>query len=345
MVALPVAAQDGQQPSGSQGITEDMLVVAPDLYTRAVDAFNAQDYEKAVLDASIFILLNPTYARAYYLRALSYESLQQSDNALADLGRAIDHAPTPDFEAVAHVVRANIYMDQEDSASALEELNAAIEAAPDMPEPYFARAQIYASQERFDDALADYNRVIELAPNTAQVYQDRGSINYQLGNYQDAVDDYTHAIQNDSQNAGLYLGRGAAYTGSGDSAAAAADFLQWIRLTSTNVNQDHQLTIGQSIQVDLQDGLVYVMPFQATAGQVLNIEATRGPNVEADPIMVLVDSQGNALVGDDDSGGDLNAAIRDYTIPADGVYALLVSHSGGGSSGAVVVKLGLSASP
>jgi tetratricopeptide (TPR) repeat protein len=333
---MPVVAQDG----GPQ-ITEDMLLVAPELFARATDAFQAEDYEQAVLNASMFIFLNPTYSPAYYVRALSYQSLEQPENALADLEQALEYAPTVEAEAEHHLVTADIYIQQEDFESALDEIAAAIEANPEMPNAYFSRARLYASQERFEDALDDYNQVIALAPDFLQAYQERGIVNHRLGNYNDAVEDFTLVLQADPQSAGTYLSRGTSNNEAGNDADAAFDFFQWIRLTATTINEDYQLVIGQSIQLDMSEGLLYAIPFSATVGQVINIEATRAPDAEVDPLLVLMDEQGTPLAGSDDIELDFNAAIMDYTIPANGLYVILLSHSGGGADGQIVVKLEL----
>jgi tetratricopeptide (TPR) repeat protein len=334
LLVVPVVAQD------TGGITEGMLLVAPELFDRAITAFEAQDYEQAVLDASMVILLNPTYSRAYLLRALSYLSLEQPDNALADLEIAIEHAPSVEFESALRLTRADIYIQQENWDLALDELDSAIEISPETPDAYVMRARVYALQERYEDALADYDQAITLAPDFLDAYLDRARLHRDMGNYEEALDDYTHLVENAPQNAPLYLERGTVYKEAGSDAEAATDFLQWIRSISTTINDDHQLVIGESIQLELEEGLVYLVPFQATQGQVVNIEATRAPDAEADPLLVLMTAEeGEPLAGDDDSGGDLNAAILNYTIPQDGVYAIVLSHSGGGAAGSVVLKL------
>jgi tetratricopeptide (TPR) repeat protein len=334
MLVLPVTAQD------AGGLTEDMLLVAPDLFSRAVTAYQSEDYEQAVLDSSLFILLNPTYYRAYFLRALSYLSLEQPDNALADLAVAIEHAPDEQFESALRLTRADIYVQEENWDSALEELASAIAVAPEAPDAYYMRAGVYELQERYDDALEDYDQAITLAPDFLDAYLGRARLNRELGNYEDALDDYTHLVENSSQNAPFYLERGAVYSESGSDREAGADLLQWVRSISVNVNEDHQLAIGQSVQLELEEGLVYFVPFQANAGQIINIEATTAPDAEVDPLLVLLNGDDGApLAGDDDSGGDFNAAILDYNIPADGVYAVVLTHSGGGTTGPVVLKL------
>jgi len=62
-----------------------------------------------------------------------------------------------------------------------------------------------------------------------------------------------------------------------------------------------------------------------------------------DPIFVLIGPDGDAITADDDGGiGDeetLNAAVREFELPENGTYLLVVSHAGGGSYGEVKVKV------
>jgi tetratricopeptide (TPR) repeat protein len=204
------------------------------------------------------------------------------------------------------------------------------------------RANVNILQERYEDALTDFNRVLELAPTTYEAVLGRAQVHTELENYEEAASDYSTLIEVEPQNAQLYLARGAVYSQSGSDAEAGADFMQWMFSSNPQVNQDFQVVIGQSIELELREGQVYAVPFEATADQVINIEATGEPGAQIDPLIVLVQLGGDAptpIAGDDDSGGDFNAAILDFTIPVDGVYAVLVGYSGGGSEGSVVLKL------
>jgi hypothetical protein len=53
-----------------------------------------------------------------------------------------------------------------------------------------------------------------------------------------------------------------------------------------------------------------------------------------DPLIALLDPQGNPIAGDDDfgaaTGGEVDAEITDFILPATGSYTLLVSHAEGG---------------
>lgn len=83
-------------------------------------------------------------------------------------------------------------------------------------------------------------------------------------------------------------------------------------------NTSERLTtaIGDTLTVDIVTRHAYRITFEANAGQVLTLSATTDQE-EVDPIMVLLNADGETLTGDDDGGG-LNALIADYTVPTDG---------------------------
>jgi hypothetical protein len=88
------------------------------------------------------------------------------------------------------------------------------------------------------------------------------------------------------------------------------------------------------------DGRVYTLPISVQAGQIVDIIAS-SPNDRADPLIVLVGADGTtALAGNDDETiGEFTAAIHNFSIPTNGTYMLLVTHSDGGYQGTVDVNL------
>src|SRR5690606_6188249 len=88
---LPVTAQDAaQQP-------DQPSVLLPNVFDRAITRFDAQDYEGALRDYSLFLLFNPTSISAYYWRGMSHYALEDYDRALFDVERAIT-MNSPDFQ-------------------------------------------------------------------------------------------------------------------------------------------------------------------------------------------------------------------------------------------------------
>jgi tetratricopeptide (TPR) repeat protein len=349
-------------------------VLAPEIYQRAGQAFNSQDYQKAITDYSLFILLNPTFSMAYYDRGQSYIQLNDLDAALADFTRALElPSPSPQFTAGVYWLRSAILFEQSKIEDALADLDQAIVVAPREAEGYFRRGQIYAAQERYEEALEDFNQGITLAPNVPNLYELRGQVHQQLENYDAAVTDFSSAIELDPNNArvyseraavreqqgqfdtalkdlntaiqlqpdssGLYLQRGALHNKMENLESAAADYFQWVINVATDETSGLRLRPGESQVVQMRQGLIYTLGFEGRAGQTISVSAVARPGRSTDPLLVILDPDQNPLAADDDSGGFFNAVIRDFVLPKDGVYLVVLGHAGGGSDGPVRVLL------
>ncbi len=375
-IALPARAQQGDTaPTDSD--SSPTVIVAPELFRQAGEAAQAGNYQRALLDYSLFILFNPTDSQGYYARALTYQLVEKPDASLDDLEQAIAFAPAiPEYTARVYLNRASLLLDQNEIDAALDDLDTSLGLAPDQPDTLLTRASVYAFQERYEDALEDYNRVIALVPEDTRAYSQRGVLNMRLGNLDAALTDLSRAIdinpengdtyinralvynlQDDfdnaltdldsaldlnPQNVGLYVFRGAVNTRANHPVDAATDYLQW--MDTTNIRQitpTEDTPLNQPFVIDMGQGWVYNFMFEAEEGQVLNVIANRLDNAEADPLLVLVNEERAALVADDDSGGDMNAAIYNYVIPEDGEYTVILGHALGGASGQVGVLVGL----
>ncbi|MBI5671102.1 MAG: tetratricopeptide repeat protein [Chloroflexi bacterium] len=367
IAALPARAQQ----TGGQRLP----LPGADAFERAQAALQAGDFEDAVLQASLFVLVNPTYSRGYYLRGVAYAQLGDAERALDDLDRALRY-PAPDaaFTASLYNIRSIIHAQMGETAAALDDLSAAIEATPDDAALYGARATLYGAQGELDKALADYNRALELDATATAAYTGRALVYLRQDKLAAALEDYNHALEQnpddveslarrasiylrqedfelalaDASHAidlqpdapALYLTRGAAYNGLGQHAAAAADFHEWLeRIGQQTATYQGKLNPGESVVAPLAAGKVYRFPFEAQAGQTLRLSATAREGAATDPLIVLLDAQGNPVAADDDSGGGMNARIDAYAAPESGTYTLLVGHAGGSPDGPVRVLL------
>jgi tetratricopeptide (TPR) repeat protein len=309
-LAFPVFGQ--QQSQSSQQQQPTLPVIGGDLFTKGGDALQNQDYQGAVLDFSLFILLNPTFSPAYFGRAQGYLNLNQYDSALHDANQAITSASSTSSAQYG----ANLYG---------------------------LRGDIFQAQQRFDDALKDYTQSITLSPSV-QSLANRALIYAAQNNYPAALDDFTSAINLNSGSPALHVYRGYINTKLNNLQAAAADYLDFFTLIQTNQPDSNELAPGQLVSFQMDRGIVHRFHFKAKAGQLLSAIATPRSG-DVDPLMVLTDASGHALIGDDDSGGNNGALITDYPIPADGDYLLVVSHSLGGFTGQMAVGIQLTDKP
>lgn len=377
VTVIPVYAQDttsAQNQTGQDGQSIP-IVTGLDIYQRAGSAFDAENYEKAITDYSLFILLNPTVGEGYFQRAQSYLQLDNLDAALVDLSRTLELPPaSPDAAAQAYMMRAAIYIEQEQPDAALADLDAAVETAPESADALYRRARLLLAQEKYEPALTDLNEVVRLAPDFPDAYYFRALIQTQLEAYDAAIEDYSHlidvtpddpssyagradlyirqeayddalsdlneALRIDPTIGGWYLQRGMVNNQLGNLEDAAADYLEWVRgVRQGELNTDVALRPGESQVLTLQTGLVYAMQFEGKAGQQVSLSASARSGGSLDPLVLIMDEAGRALVADDDGGGNFDAAIKDFTLPADGLYIAVLSHAGGGSDGPVRLLL------
>ncbi len=304
--AIPVFAQQSSQQSAPP------LSVATDLLQQGGDYLNNQQYDKAVLDLSLFIMLNPTYSPGYYTRAQSYIGMNDYAHALEDVDQAIDTAGT-------------------------------IATADYAAELYSLRGEIDQQQKNMGDALKDYTQSITIKPNE-NALANRGILYLSQQNFQSALSDFNDAIQLDPSSPALYAYRGLIHTQMNDPKSSGADYLQFFSLIKSGSVQSGQIQSGGSVNLNMDQGVIYQLQFSANAGQYISaIAAPRTGNV--DPLMVLIDGQGNPLYGDDDSASNNGALILNYQATANGNYSLIVGHSLGGSQGSIVVQLQVSDTP
>jgi hypothetical protein len=88
---------------------------------------------------------------------------------------------------------------------------------------------------------------------------------------------------------------------------------------------DYGETIAGELTEDAQTG---TFTFVGSEGDVVNIALD---SAEFDPKVELFGPDGTPLAADDDSGPDLNALIRDFVLPTDGEYTIVVDGFRGAS--------------
>lgn len=306
-LALPASAQDSTTTTNPQP-----NLIAPEIYARAGAALDAQDYETALRDYSLFIYLNPTYSIAYYERAYGYIGLNDIDAALND---------------VSHAIRLS-------AGVMTPEFNAAL---------YALRGDIETQQQQYEAAVADYTSALNLAA-TASTYFSRGIVYAEQNDYAAALDDLSAAIELDATNPGYYLLRGQVSAKNGDTQAAGTDYMRFFSVIQPQPTENNVLQSGSGVILPMARAVVHQIPFRAKAGQYVSARAD-GDAQTIDPLLVLVAPDGTVLAGDDDAGGGLSSLIVNVQVETDGEYMLVLGHAAGGFTGNVQVRLLVSDDP
>ena len=123
--------------------------------TRAINSGGLHDHDLAV---------------EYYNRGIKYASKGDYDRAIVDYTEAIRLDPK---YADAYGNRGNAYRDKRDLDRALADYNEALRIRPGAID-YFNRGTAYYVTAEYDRAIADYTEAIRLDPTFARAYYNRG---------------------------------------------------------------------------------------------------------------------------------------------------------------------------
>jgi tetratricopeptide (TPR) repeat protein len=193
--------------------------------------FNRQrhwDIDKAIVDFSKVIDVNPRQAMAYYARSVCYNCKGEHDKAISDCTKAIGLNPT---DARFYQHRGYVYCDADQFDKAISDYNKAIVLNPMSADFYHRRGDAYHDVGKFHEAISDYTKAIEINPNRRNAYHDRARAHECKGDYGRAIFDYTKAIEIDPRHPSpYYISRGNAYDRKGDYDKAISDYTKVVEI-------------------------------------------------------------------------------------------------------------------
>lgn len=149
-------------------------------------------YDKALAAYGDALLIDSTYAKAYFYRAKTYQKMTQPDKALADYTTSLLY----DAKNVdAYMFRAGILLEKELYENALVDFTKAIELDTNNANAYLMRASVHNYLGRPADALPDYDKSIAKGKRTQVTLYQRGKAKETLGLSLPAIEDYTESLK------------------------------------------------------------------------------------------------------------------------------------------------------
>ena len=161
-------------------------------YQAGNDYYEKGEYDKAIENYNMAVLLNPVFSEAYFNRALSYYQLKNFEKAIADYTKAAELDPHNPF---IYNNRGDAYYRLQDYNSAIKDYDKAIQINSNYLKAYYNRGLSYASLEDYDKAIEDFSKVIELKPDFAEAYHLRGLAKEYNSDLDGAAADYEQALK------------------------------------------------------------------------------------------------------------------------------------------------------
>ena len=161
-------------------------------YKLGNDYYEKGDYEKAIENYNMAILLNPIFSEAYFNRALSAYQLKNFDKSIQDYTKSADLDPQ---NPIIYNNRGDAYYRNQDYQNAIKDYDKAISLNPDYLKAYYNRGLSYASMEEYEKAIDDFTKVIEIKNDFAEAYHLRGLAFEYSANLESAVKDYEKALE------------------------------------------------------------------------------------------------------------------------------------------------------
>lgn len=195
-------------------------------YTQALEAFNAEDYDKAreFLDRDLVDF--PRAGRSYLYRAMIYGYNEQYSLALSDISAAIQYLPTRSRKVLsaAYAVRADIYERVGDTTKALADFGSAIRLNPGDTKAMIERAEIFYQQKVFAKAERDYRKALEADAGDVRALTGLGRNYTAQARYEDAEEILTKVTRLATDYGGGFFYRGLLYSKQGKADEAISDF-------------------------------------------------------------------------------------------------------------------------
>ncbi len=269
--------------------------------------------------------------------AVQEAALAEAAEAMA---QAAERAATPDgfltASAAKNMAWSSLSNEEYRSAIALYDMLIA-EGEADV-DTYFARGYAYSMIDEHGLAAQDYSMVLQTQPDALGALNNRCWALSETGAYEAALTDCNKLMSLQPEADYPYLNRGIVYEKMGEMDAAMQDYVEWMKRRKNRVIRNDNLAWEGTLQLPMEDGLVHVLPFNASGGQEVVVTAVSVQrDVDADPLLLILDPQGEPLIANDDTGEWWDSYVR-FRAPVSGEYAAVLMHAGGSTEGIVEVS-------
>lgn len=217
------ALQLDEKNRSANSLKIKLTLLTNDLANQAVDAFNNENYKKAltsfeqILDINNLPIVkadNPDAIDTVYIfnAGLAAYNAQEYDTAIKYYKEAAKYGYNG---ARAYTLIASAYQQEKDTLGALEALKEGFQKYPENNTVLTSMIQIYLNMNKTEDAMKYLDLAIKQDPGNATYYFAKGTLYEKMNNEEGAISAYEKAIKNDDTFFNAYYNLGALYYNKG----------------------------------------------------------------------------------------------------------------------------------
>lgn len=161
------------------------------LYNRGLAYLKKGSYERAIIDFSSVLEINPTDGRAYYNRGNAFALANSHERAIDDYSRAIALNPG---KAYLYYSRGLAYQEvQQYYERAIEDFKQAVVLNPEDKKSYCFLGITYYKMKNYREAQKYFGKALSIDPGYAEAITGRGQAYLRQGKMEKALSDYRKA--------------------------------------------------------------------------------------------------------------------------------------------------------
>lgn len=210
-----------------------------------VSLVDTRDLVQAINDLSQIVASDNNNPHYYYLRALAFLKLGNSDRALADLTETLHKCPN---HVDGLVFRAFLWNSKAEYFKSIVDSTAALALNSQHANAYHARCDSFRSVELYRRAIADCGKAIELDQTEASYYSSRALAKIATADYSGAETDLTSAISLAPDEPSYYFHRARALAGEAKYNDALENVGMFLTMNPADIR-------GITLHVEILDGI------------------------------------------------------------------------------------------
>jgi tetratricopeptide (TPR) repeat protein len=175
---------------------------AQSYYDQGIDAYNADNYDKALEYFNQDLLNNSQNAKSYYFKASIYKMQEKYALGLTNINLSLKYLKPKEKElnGIAYNLRADIYYSIEEYENAISDYSTAIKYQPEKSDYYISRAEAYYKTDKYNLAKLDYQKILEKNPGNVEALAGLGRNYLEQGQFDNSEKTLNLLLKMDPEN-------------------------------------------------------------------------------------------------------------------------------------------------